>query len=121
MPLSRSQVESFLGDLVENFQIKPPRMSRRRQVQCRFGAKTLHLGRAIDRATLAHELAHYFHREFAFASDGAGALERSRSGILVHRGKGQLGRIHGQEWNHWRMLLGHYIAREFGAGEGVTL
>lgn len=64
MPLALSQVESFLLDLSELFTVRPPRVSRRRRIRCRWKKKTLHVGRKITRNGLAHELAHFLHAEF---------------------------------------------------------
>lgn len=104
MPLSRTQVEIFCGELAELFSVKIPRVSHRRQVRCRFKQKTLHLGRAWDRAALAHQLAHFFHGE-----------------LLLKDGKPRRTRVHGREFRAWERLIGNYIAQEFGEGEGVIL
>lgn len=105
MPLSRAQVETFCGDLAELFSVRIPRVSHRRCVRCRWKQKTLHLGRAIDRASLAHQLAHFFHAELKYE-----AMCRPRRG-----------RLHGREFRAWERLIGNYIAQEFGEGEGVIL
>jgi len=116
MPLAVSQVESFLGDLSEMFHIRPPRISRRRRVRCRWKKKTLHLGRNIRRDELAHELAHYIQRELAWPHDPSADVVRAGS-EYVKRG----GRLHGRRFDAWRRLVGNYIAQEFGEGEGVSL
>ena len=137
MPLSRAQVQAFVVDVAENFGLPEPRIShRRRGVRCRFGARTLHLGRVmmhdppltpgktsrrvagIRRDDLAHELGHYMHKHFAFC-DGKGKAHPE--GLYATKGRGPLGRIHGLEWERWRLLVANYIAQEFGPGEGVTL
>src|SRR5208282_5173107 len=120
MPLSRAQIGGFVCDLAENFGLPEPRISHRRRIRCRFGARTLHLGRATLREDLAHELAHYFHKHFSFADGYRGGYAFAR-GFRISKGRGALGRIHGEEWNRWRKLIGNYIAQEFGPGEGVTL
>jgi hypothetical protein len=103
MPLNRIQVETFCMDLAELFSVRTPRFSHRRQIRCRWKKKTLHLGRTVTRENLAHELAHYFHGELVFGD------KRRRAG-----------KLHGREFNRWRLLLGNYISQEFGEGEGVT-
>lgn len=104
MPLSRAQVDTFCGDLAELFSVRIPRVSHRRCVRCRWKQKTLHLGRAIDRETLAHQLAHYFHGELKYKD-----------------GRPRRGRLHGREFRAWVRLIGNYVAQEFGEGEGVVL
>jgi len=104
MPLARSQVEMFCGDLAELFSVKVPRVSHRRRVRCRWKQKTLHLGRKINRAALAHQLAHFFHAE-----------------LKLKQGKNLRGTLHGREFQAWERLVGNYIAQEFGEGEGVML
>lgn len=104
MPLALSQVESFTADLAELFRIRPPRISRRRRCRCRWKRKTLHLGRNITRAELAHELAHLFHAE-----------------LKLKQAKKLRGKLHGREFSAWERLIGNYIAQEFGEGEGVVL
>lgn len=104
MALSVSQVQAFIGDLAELFSVKEPRISRRRRVRCRWKRKTLHLGRKITRAELAHELAHFCHAEFK-----------------LHDGKPLRGKLHGSQFRAWERLVGNYIAQEFGEGEGVAL
>jgi len=138
MPLSRAQIGGFVCDLAENFGLPEPRISHRRRIRCRFGARTLHLGRVmmldpplspgktsarvagVRRDDLAHELAHYFHKHFSFADGYRGGYAFAR-GFRISKGRGPLGRIHGEEWDRWRKLIGNYIAQEFGPGEGVTL
>jgi hypothetical protein len=120
MPLSRAQVQAFVCDIAENFGLPEPRVSHRRLIRCRFGARTLHLGRTMLRGDLAHELAHYMHKHFAF-SDGARLAAAIAGAPQAKKGRGSLGRIHGTEWDRWRKLIGNYIAQEFGPGEGVTL
>jgi len=116
MSLTVSQVESFIGDLSELFSIRPPRISRRRRIRCRWKKKTLHLGRKIRRDELAHELAHYIQRELAWPHD-PNALVVVHGSEYVKRG----GRLHGRRFHAWRRLIGNYIAQEFGEGEGVAL
>lgn len=114
MSLTLSQVESFVGDLSELFSIRPPRISRRRRIRCRWRKKTLHLGRKITRSELAHELAHYIQRELAWpfpVSDSAPS-----GAVYTHRR-----RLHGPRFKAWERLVGNYVAQEFGEGEGVTL
>jgi hypothetical protein len=109
MALTVSQVESFVGDLSELFSIRPPRISRRRRIRCRWKKKTLHLGRKITRSELAHELAHYIQRELAWPPED-----------FVRPGPLRL-RLHGARFKAWERLVGNYVAQEFGEGEGVTL
>jgi hypothetical protein len=104
MSLAVSQVGSFTLDLAELFSIRPPRISRRRRIRCRWKKKTLHLGRTIRRDELAHELAHFFHGE-----------------LKLRDGKSLRGKLHGREFLAWERLVGNYIAQEFGEGEGVSL
>jgi len=104
MPLSRAQVEAFCIDLAELFSVKIPRVSQRRRVRCRWKQKTLHLGRKIGRAELAHQLAHFFHAE-----------------LKLKDGKLLRGTLHGREFLAWERLVGNYISQEFGEGEGVAL
>jgi hypothetical protein len=103
MPLSRVQVEEFCGNLAELFSVRTPLFSHRRRLRCRWNQKTLHLGRVITRADLAHELAHFFHGELKFRD-----------------GRPRLGLLHGREFHKWQLLIGNYISQEFGEGEGVT-
>lgn len=104
MPLARSQVETFCGDLAELFSVKIPQISRRRRIRCRWRRKTLHLGRKITRNELAHELAHFFHAE-----------------LKLKDGKTLRGTLHGREFAAWERLVGNYVSQEFGEGEGVIL
>jgi hypothetical protein len=114
--LSRAQVEQFCGDIAELFSIRPPRISHRRRVRCRWKAKTLHLGRKITRDELAHALAHYVQRELHWPHD-PNALVVSHGSEYVKRGR----RLHGRRFRAWQRLIGNYIAQEFGEGEGVIL
>ncbi len=104
MSLAVSQVECFTIDLAELFTVRAPRISHRRRIRCRWKKKTLHLGRKITRASLAHELAHFLHAE-----------------LKLLDGKCLRGTLHGREFLAWERLVGNYIAQEFGEGEGVTL
>jgi hypothetical protein len=112
--LSRAQVEQFCGDIAELFSIRPPRISHRRRVRCRWKAKTLHIGRKITRDELAHALAHYVQRELHWPHDPA-------AGAPAPGVPRRSGRIHGPRFNAWQRLIGNYIAQEFGEGEGVIL
>ena len=116
MPLSRPQVESFCQDLAELFSIRPPRISHRRRIRCRWKKRTLHLGRKINRLDLAHELAHYIQRELAWPLDPQQWAPSSGKGY-IHL----CGRLHGARFRAWERLVGNYIAQEFGEGEGVIL
>jgi hypothetical protein len=116
LPLTRPQVESFIRDLSELFSIRPPEISRRRRIRCRWKKKTLHLGRKITRDGLAHELAHYVQRELAWPHD-PNALVVTHGSVWTSRA----GRLHGPRFKAWERLVGNYIAQEFGEGEGVTL
>jgi hypothetical protein len=105
LPLSKAQVETFVGDLAELFSVRMPRrISCRRRIRCRWKQKTLHLGRKIQRDELAHELAHFLHAEF-----------KLRDGHSLR------GTLHGGAFKAWERLVGNYIAQEFGEGEGVIL
>ena len=103
MPLSRTQVEEFCIDLADLFSVHTPRFSHRRQLRCRWTQKTLHLGRVVTRDNLAHQLAHYLHGE-----------------LKLKDGRQRRGTLHGRAFGRWRLLVGNYIAQEFGEGEGVT-
>lgn len=109
MPLSRAQVETFCHDIAELFSIRPPDISNRPRIRCRWKKRTLHLGKKITRGELAHELAHYVQRELIWPNDPhpMGTLRR--------------GHLHGRVFRAWKRLLGNYIAQEFGEGEGVIL
>jgi hypothetical protein len=115
MPLSRAQVETFVGEIAELFSIREPRISRRLG-RCRWRQKTLHLGRTITRERLAHQLAHYIAREFTWPKDPNSAVVYVGSEFAA-RGK----RLHGRTFRAWERLVANYIAQEFGEGEGVTL
>jgi hypothetical protein len=115
VPLSRGQVENFIGHIAELFSVRPPRISRRLG-RCRWRQKTLHLGRTITRERLAHQLAHYVARELRWPHD-PNAINVYVGSEFVGRGK----RLHGSSFRSWERLIGNYIAQEFGEGEGVTL
>jgi|SRR5882672_638207 len=123
MSLALSQVESFTIDLAELFTVRPPRISRRRRIRCRWKRQTLHLGRKITRGELAHELAHYIQRELVWPHDPKKAAVNGGSYVngrhyLSAKGGGHL---HGPRFKAWERLIGNYIAQEFGEGEGVVL
>jgi len=118
MSLSIAQVETFVTDLAELFSIRPPRISRRRRIRCRWKNKTLHLGRKITRDELAHELAHYIQRELTWPHEAASGLVAYRSPEMK---RAKRLRLHGRRFDAWRRLIGNYISQEFGEGEGVTL
>lgn len=114
MPLTRSQVELFCLDLAALFSIRPPRISHRRRIRCRWKKRTLHLGRKINRSELAHELAHYIQRELVYPLDPS---SKHLSSFYLH----SCGRLHGARFRAWERLVGNYIAQQFGEGEGVVL
>jgi len=116
MPLATSQVERFALDIADLFSIRPPRISRRRRIRCRWKKVTLHLGRKITRSELAHELAHYIQRELVWPHD-PNALVVTHGSVYTKRG----GMLHGPRFRAWERLIGNYIAQEFGEGEGVIL
>lgn len=116
MPLTRPQVELFCLDLAELFSIRPPRISHRRRIRCRWKKRTLHLGRKITRSELAHELAHYIQRELVWELP-RGDRSKHLSAFYIHA----CGRLHGARFRAWERLVGNYIAQEFGEGEGVIL
>lgn len=109
MPLSRAQVETFCEDIAALFSIRPPRISYRPRIRCRWKRRTLHLGRTINRRELAHELAHYIQRELVWPYDPHPMATLRR------------GHLHGRVFRTWERLIGNYIAQEFGEGEGVIL
>lgn len=118
MPLARSQVESFCMDMAELFSIRPPRISQRRRVRCRWKAKTLHLGRNIRRDELAHALAHYVQRELTWPHEAESGLIAYKSPEMKRKKRM---RLHGSRFKAWHRLIGNYVAQEFGEGEGVML
>lgn len=118
MALALSQVESFVLDLSELFSIRPPRISRRRRIRCRWKKKTLHVGRKITRSELAHELAHYIQRELTWPHEAASGLIAYNSEAAK---RAKRTRLHGRRFKAWERLVGNYIAQEFGEGEGVVL
>lgn len=123
MPLTRPQVELFCLDLAELFSIRPPRISHRPRIRCRWKKRTLHLGRKINRSELAHELAHYIQRELIRELPSGRFAKDPNAAVVVHGSEyvKRGGRLHGARFRAWERLIGNYIAQEFGEGEGVIL